>query len=314
MIVDIVNGFLGSGKTTFIQHMVKQISPLERVVVLVNDFGVVGIDGVLLSGEGLDVVEMTSGCVCCTLAPDLSAQLLKIATRLKPDRVVIEPTGVASIQGLLSVVGGLRLEKHVEAVKVILLLDAADVLSFGENIPSFLRSQIARADVVIINKCDLVPFAAVREIKKAVSTANRCSVVIAAKFGQVAPDQMDAPPDSGGLASGGGGESSSLRRINKNKYSESIAAYQSFSREYPGMFDAKKIEHFFRGFSQLGIIRAKGVFHCAGVWSRIDYVPTSGVTVKELGEGHEKSRVLIIGRGLNSALLERNMQNCLVQP
>lgn len=313
MIVDIVNGFLGSGKTTFIQNLIRQLNPLEKVVILVNEFGEVGIDGVLMAKGGLDVVELTSGCVCCTLAPDLASQLLKIATQIRPDRVIIEPTGVASVQGLLSIVGSLRLEKYVEAVKVILLLDAADIEAFCGALPPFLESQIARADEVVINKCDLVSTSAVREIRKAVSKINsRCSVA-AASFGQVSRDQTDTPPGPGGHKGRGGDECPRLYRHDQ-KLSEGVAAYQSFSREYQGIFDIKKLEAFFYNISKDIILRAKGIFFCAGGWRRVDYVPSSGVTVKELEEGYEKSRVLIIGRSFDRSRLDQGILKCLKQP
>lgn len=311
MIVDIVNGFLGSGKTTFIQNIIRQINPLEKVVILVNEFGEVGIDGVLLAKDGLDVVELTSGCVCCTLAPDLAAQLLGIATRIKPDRVIIEPTGVATVQGLLSIVGSLRLEKYVEAVKVILLLDAADVQNYHGAYPMFLESQIAHADVVVVNKSDLVSSSAVKKIQKAVSGINRRSSVIVTTFGQVTPDQMDTPPDPGDYKGGGGGECSHHHRHLEQNFTEGVSAYQSFSREYPGIFDMKKLKAFFYSLSQSEVIRAKGIFFCAGGWRRVDYVPSAGVTVKELKESYEKSRVLIIGRNLGGSRLDKKLLECL---
>lgn len=313
MIVDIVNGFLGSGKTTFIQNIIRQMVPLEKLVILVNEFGEIGIDGMLLARDHSEVVELTSGCVCCTLAADLGRQLLDIATRLKPDRVIIEPTGVATIQGLLSVVGSLRLEKHVEAIKVIFMVDAAESEIFQGGYPMFWESQIARADVVVINKTDLVSPSAVREIRRSVSAINGRARIIETKFGEAAPEQMGAPPVPGDL-NGGGDEYLHHQHHHNHSDDRKIPDYQSFSKEYREIFDMNKLEAFFRNLSspaQGEVIRAKGIFRGADGFRRIDYVPASGVTVNDLGGVFNSSRVLVIGRGFMTSDLEKKLQDCL---
>lgn len=313
MLVDIVNGFLGSGKTTLIQNLVAQLIPLERVVILVNEFGEIGIDGILLAGDDLDVVELTSGCVCCTLAADMGRQLQKIATRLKPDRVIIEPTGVATIQGVMAIVGSLRLEKYVKAVKVVLMLDAAEMQNYGGDYPAFFESQITRADVVIINKCDMVPLSAVSEIRKWISTVNRRSRILETKFGKVSLEQMDAPPVSSDLT-GGGGENLHHQHHHDRYIERNTPGYRSFSREYREVFDKSGLEYFFLTLKNLmpgEVIRAKGIFRCAEGFIRVDYVPASGVTVSDLGDGFKNSRVLIIGHDFIDSELDKKLQACL---
>lgn len=309
MLVDIVNGFLGSGKTTFIRHMVGQLVPLERIVILVNEFGEVGIDGALLAQDGPGVVELTSGCICCSLAPDLGRQLLGIATGINPDRVIIEPTGVATIQGLLSVVGSLKLEKYIEAVKVILLIDAAEFKDFQSDYPAFVEAQISLAHTVIINKCDLVSEAAVREIRRTISTINPQATVLSSTFGQVALEQMGAPPDRGGLHAGGGGDVCH-RHLHHHNHGKGVPTYQSFSRLYEGLFDPDRLVGFFRDLAQSGVMRAKGIFRCPEGWQRIDLVPSTGVTAVPLTGSFNNSRVLIIGSGLNTTRLAGSLEKC----
>ncbi|MGB9903350.1 MAG: CobW family GTP-binding protein [Desulfotomaculales bacterium] len=310
MLVDIVNGFLGSGKTTFIRHMARLLVPLERIVILVNEFGEVGIDGALLTNEGLGVVEMTSGCICCSLAPDLGRQLLNIATGVNPDRVIIEPTGVATIQGLLSAVGSLKLEKYIEAVKVIFLIDAAEFKDyFQTGCPAFLEAQISLAHTVIINKCDLVSEADAREIRQTISTINPQATVLSSTFGQVALEQMGAPPAQGGLDAGGGGDSSH-RHLHHHNHEKMFPTYQSFSRLYEGLFDPDRLLVFFRNLSQSGVIRAKGIFRCPEGWRRIDFVPSTGVITAPLAGSFANSRVLVIGSAIDPATLSGNLEKC----
>jgi len=314
LLVDIVNGFLGSGKTTFIQNLLKQLVPLERIVILVNEFGEVGIDGVLLVQDHLDVVELASGCICCSLAPDLGRQLFDIATKVKPDRVIIEPTGVATIQGLLSVVGSLRLEKYVEAIKVILLIDGAEFKDSYAGYQLFVESQIPLADIVIINKCDLIPPAVVQEIRKMISAIKQRATVLATKFGQVTLEQMGTPPTPGDLDNGGGGRC--LRHHHHHDHFEKkIPTYQTFSRKYHGIFNLKKLKTFFDNFVNLPqgqVVRAKGIFQCPEGWQRIDFVPATGIVITPLAGSFEQSRVLIIGLDLNHLNLAENLQKCLL--
>lgn len=310
MLVDIVNGFLGSGKTTFIRHLARLLVPLERIVILVNEFGEVGIDGALLANDGLGVVELTSGCICCSLAPDLGRQLLGIATGIGPDRVIIEPTGVATIQGLLSVVGSLKLEKYIEAVKVIFLIDAAEFKDyFQTGCPAFLEAQISLAHTVIINKCDLVSEADAREIRQTISTINPQATVLSSTFGQVALEQMGAPPAQGGLDAGGGGDFSH-RHLQHHNHEKMFPTYQSFSRLYEGLFDPDRLVGFFRDLAQSGVMRAKGIFRCPEGWQRIDFVPSTGVITALLAGSFDNSRVLIIGSALDPATLAGNLEKC----
>ncbi|MCL6447872.1 MAG: GTP-binding protein [Armatimonadetes bacterium] len=314
MLVDIVNGFLGSGKTTFIQNLVKQLVPLERIVILVNEFGDIGIDGALLAKDDLEVVELTSGCICCSLAPDLGRQLLKIATKIKPDRVIIEPTGVATIQGLLSVVGGLRLEKYVEAIKVILLIDGVEFTDFHAGYQTFMESQISLADVVIINKCDLIPSAVVREIRKTISKINQRAIVLDTKYGQVALEQMGTPPVPGDL-NDGGGDRCLRHHHHHDDFEKKITTYQTFTRKDHGIFDLNRLKKYFDSFGSLSqgqVVRAKGIFRCPEGWQRIDFVPASGTIITPLAENFDQSRVLIIGQNLVHSNLAENLQKCLL--
>lgn len=314
MLVDIVNGFLGSGKTTFIQNLVKKLVPLERIVILVNDFGEVCIDGALLAQDDLDVVELASGCICCSLAADLGRQLFDIATRVRPDRVIVEPTGVATIQGLLSVIGSLRLEKYIEAVKVILLIDAAEFKDFHAGYRTFVESQISLADIVIINKCDLVSAAEAREIRKTISTVNQRATIVETTFGQVALEEMGAPPAPGDLPGGGG----DIRlRHHHHHHEKRLPTYQSFSREYEGVFDLKSLQNYFQSLNSLlqgKVVRAKGIFQCPEGWQRIDFVPATGTKTTPVTYNSGNSRVLIIGLDLNHLTLAGDLEKCRVTP
>lgn len=310
MIIDIVHGFLGSGKTTFIQQLLEQLTPLEKVVILVNEFGQAGIDGVLLKQGGNEVVELSSGCICCTLKADLSRQVTEIASLIAPDRLVIEPSGVATIQNLLGILGGLRLEPYVQAVRVICIVDVADFLDLYGASPLFVRTQLEQANIIIINKCDLVTEDEAGKIKQEISLINEQAVVLLTQYGRVGLEQLDAPPVSADPASNGGG----ILPRHPNHESFETTHYHSFSRQTADTFSRSALRQFFTllGDPSLGhIIRAKGIFKYTQGWMRLDFLPDT-VNEMELAGEFEYSRVVVIGYNLDHDRLAGELSRCIL--
>ena len=102
--VDIVSGFLGAGKTTFIKQLINEVYAGQKLVLIENEFGEIGIDGGFLKDAGVEITEMNSGCICCTLVGDFSVALKKVMTDLKPDRIIIEPSGVGKLSDVVKAV------------------------------------------------------------------------------------------------------------------------------------------------------------------------------------------------------------------
>jgi G3E family GTPase len=147
----IVCGLLGSGKTTFIQNFLR--GSTEKAVVLVNDFGSAGIDGEIFSANGIESVELPSGCVCCTLKFDLITTIEKILATFAPAHLLIEPSGIASPSGVLEALDLLR----ISPVMVIGIVDATEFIDLhGAGMyGSFFQDQVVNSDIILINKTDL---------------------------------------------------------------------------------------------------------------------------------------------------------------
>jgi len=156
MIVDIIFGFLGSGKTTFITRILNEWGQKEKIVVLVNEFGEVGVDGELLKDRGGNVVEMPSGCICCTLQADFKKQLKEIIEDIHPQRIIVEPTGVATIGQIRSIVEAQAFEKVIRIIHNVLVVDAAGFMGLYKANRHFVESQVKSAHVVLLNKIDRV--------------------------------------------------------------------------------------------------------------------------------------------------------------
>lgn len=165
---------LGSGKTTFIGHLLRDTR--ERAVVLVNDFGALGIDGEVFSAEGIEAFELPSGCVCCTLKHDLVTTVGRIRQTLAPEHLVIEPSGVASPSAVLEALAA----DGIGPVTVVGLVDASEFLEShrAEAYGTFFLDQIVNADVILVNKADLCGEAGAAETARVIESLNPRALVL----------------------------------------------------------------------------------------------------------------------------------------
>ena len=151
----LLSGFLGSGKTTLLKQILNWESDLTGTIVIVNEFGEVGIDGSLLKDTGSHVVELTSGCICCTLSADLQQSLEKIYEQFSPERILIESSGLADPTAITTVLNQGQLGQHLTLQKIITVLDA-DLWEARENFGSLFFNQLEMANVILLNKIDLL--------------------------------------------------------------------------------------------------------------------------------------------------------------
>jgi len=192
MTVDVVFGFLGSGKTTFITRVLTEWGDREKIVVLVNEFGDVGIDGAILQGLGGNVIEMPSGCICCTLQADFRSQILEIFQTIRPQRVIIEPTGVATIGQIRSILQAQLFEEAIETIHYVLVADATGFMELYRANPGFVESQARGAHLILLNKCDRVDRTKAILIRSALSALNTEAPVLMTEFGAVDWGQYQA--------------------------------------------------------------------------------------------------------------------------
>jgi G3E family GTPase len=182
----LVGGFLGAGKTTFILEQLKSAG--ARVAVLVNEFGRLGIDGDLIRAKGgIDVVEMPGGCICCTQRLGLLESIRSIAREIAPELLLIEPSGVAEISELLQVLSDPSLERVIRVDAVITILDAETFLEFSEPeaFGLFFLDQLQSADLIVINKADLVSPELLCEVERRVALLNPAALTVTAEFCQM---------------------------------------------------------------------------------------------------------------------------------
>jgi G3E family GTPase len=173
MNITIISGLLGAGKTTFIHHVVKHIK--GKTIVLVNDFGDAGIDGEILLSQGIESIEMPSGCICCTLKDDLMTTIKKIQETFRPEHLIIEPSGIASLTGVLETLTAM----HIAEETVVGIVDAAEFANLYESrmYGPYLEDQIKNSDVILINKIDLAEAAMIEKTIHIIENINPAALL-----------------------------------------------------------------------------------------------------------------------------------------
>ncbi len=153
--IDIFSGFLGAGKTTLIKKLIKEAYAGEKIVLIENEFGEIGIDGGFLEDAGINITEMNSGCICCSLVGDFSKALVKVANEYSPERIVIEPSGVGKLSDVIKAVA----EANVPDAKINALcavVDASKCKMYMKNFGEFFNDQVQNASCIVLSHTDNV--------------------------------------------------------------------------------------------------------------------------------------------------------------
>lgn len=152
--IDIVSGFLGAGKTTLIKKLLKEVLADTKVVLIENEFGEIGIDGGFLKEAGIEIKEMNSGCICCSLVGDFGASLREVLDTYTPERVLIEPSGVGKLSDVMKAVQGAMADRDVELNSAVAVVDACKCKMYIKNFGEFFVNQIEHAGTIILSRTD----------------------------------------------------------------------------------------------------------------------------------------------------------------
>lgn len=150
--IDIISGFLGAGKTTFIKQLINQVYVGEKIVLIENEFGEIGIDGGFLKDAGIEITEMNSGCICCTLVGDFSEALQKVLEEYHPDRVIIEPSGVGKLSDIVKAIEDVKEKAEIEICGKIAVVDGKKAKLYLKNFGEFFRDQVEHASTIVISR------------------------------------------------------------------------------------------------------------------------------------------------------------------
>lgn len=152
--IDIVSGFLGAGKTTLIKKLLKEALAGTKVVLIENEFGEIGVDGGFLKEAGIEIKEMNSGCICCSLVGDFGTSLNEVLDTYAPERILIEPSGVGKLSDVMKAVQGAMKDRDVELNSAVAVVDASKCKMYIKNFGEFFVNQIEHAGTIILSRTD----------------------------------------------------------------------------------------------------------------------------------------------------------------
>mgnify|MGYP001114949150 CR=1 FL=1 len=150
--IDIISGFLGAGKTTFIKKMLEEVFEGEKIVLIENEFGEIGIDGGFLKDSGIEISELNSGCICCSLVGDFGKNLREVMERFHPERILIEPSGVGKLSDVMKAVRDVAVHLDVELNSSVTVVDVKKCKMYMKNFGEFFNNQIENANTIILSR------------------------------------------------------------------------------------------------------------------------------------------------------------------
>jgi len=334
--VEIVAGFLGAGKTTFMRRRLADLAAADqavsgKTVVLVNDFSSVGIDGSLLNDQGADVVELPNGCICCSLRDDLARQLQETVARWSPDRVLIEPSGVADIASLIGVMARPELSPYVKAMHVTTVIDAGAFLADYATLPAHFAAQARLASTLVINKADVVSPAQRNVVAETLRRLNPAVTIVTARYGVVdaepvavlalvetCTDQHCSHEDHGHHQHAAHDHHDHEHHDHEHAHDHagSELGFTSWNTELRAACDADALQGLLEMIARGkygDIVRVKGLAKSGAGWLHFDVAGgRPSITAFAAAPG-EQPRVVVIGRSIETDDLTAAFADCSVQ-
>ena len=187
--VDIISGFLGAGKTTFIKKLINDVYQGQQIVLIENEFGEIGIDGTFMNNAGIEVTEINSGCICCSLVGDFEASLKEVLETYHPDRIIIEPSGVGKLSDVIKAVGDVNSDE-LELDNYIAVIDAKKCRLYTKNFGEFFNNQIEYASLIILSRTQNVTEYQLDECIKIIKDHNDKANIITTPWDQLTKETL----------------------------------------------------------------------------------------------------------------------------
>ena len=189
--IDIISGFLGAGKTTLIKKLIKEALSGQKLVLIENEFGEIGIDGGFLKEAGIEITEMNSGCICCTLVGDFGTALRDVITKYEPDRIIIEPSGVGKLSDVIKAVADVKKDLDtVELNSFIAVVDAEKTNMYMKNFGEFFNDQIENANTIVLSRTGKTSESKLEKAVAAIKEHNDKAVIITTDWESLTGEQI----------------------------------------------------------------------------------------------------------------------------
>ena len=188
--VDVISGFLGAGKTTFIKELINKVFVGEKLVLIENEFGEIGIDGGFLKDAGIEITEMNSGCICCTLVGDFSKALQRVLEEYHPDRVIIEPSGVGKLSDIVKAIEDVKRDADIEISGRITVVDGKKAKMYLKNFGEFFQDQVAHASTIVISRTQSMSPEKIEECVHMLREENKEAAIISTPWEELGKDAI----------------------------------------------------------------------------------------------------------------------------
>lgn len=188
--VDIISGFLGAGKTTFIKKLLSDVWAGEKLVLIENEFGEIGIDGGFLKDAGIEITEMNSGCICCTLVGDFSKALVKVLDEYHPDRVIIEPSGVGKLSDVARAIEAVEKDADIEIDGRITVVDGKKTKMYMKNFGEFFKDQVEHASTIVVSRTQMMTDEKVEECVHTLREENAEATIISTPWDELGKEAI----------------------------------------------------------------------------------------------------------------------------
>ena len=317
--IDIVSGFLGAGKTTFIKRVLETVKN-EKTVLIENEFGEVGIDGGFLEDSGIEIKEMNSGCICCSLVGDFTSNLQEILEKYEPERVIIEPSGVGKLSDVMKAVELVESKLSIEPGKSVTVVDASKCKMYAKNFGEFFNNQIQYADIIVLSRTDITDDKKQANAIEIVRQINPGAKIITTPLKELDNDQIfEILEKDTDLAK------QMIEEVKNNHHEHghhhehgeacgcghhhhhADEVFESWGKEQIAKLGRQKLEDILEKLSESSeygvVLRAKGMLELDdNTWAYFDLVPGE----VELREGRPcyTSKACVIGADLDKAKLE----------
>lgn len=319
--VDIISGFLGAGKTTFIRRLIEQVFEGEKLVLIENEFGEIGIDGGFLKDAGIEVTEMNSGCICCTLVGDFSKALKKVIEEYQPDRVIIEPSGVGKLSDVARAVEDVKEDADIEITGRVTVVDGKKAKMYMKNFGEFFEDQVEHASVIVVSRTQMMSGEKVEECVHMLREKNKEAAIISTPWEELGKEAiMRALEHSAelndllehqccghahnhhghdGCCGHDSHEHHEGHHHHRHHHADDV--FTSWGRETAHKYTDEELDYLVKALSETDaygtILRSKGIVPMSdGSWRQFDLVPEEH-EVRE-GQADYTGRVCVIGTDL----------------
>ena len=314
--VDIISGFLGAGKTTFIKQLIEQVFTGEKLVLIENEFGEIGIDGGFLKDAGIEITEMNSGCICCTLVGDFSKALQKVLEDYRPDRVLIEPSGVGKLSDIVKAIEKVKKNAEIEIGGKITVVDGKNAKLYLKNFGEFFEDQVKHASTIVVSRTQMMTNEKVEECVRMLRDENGDAAIITTPWERLGKEAICHALEHGA-------EIEELLHHHDHDHEEDCCGhghhghhhhhhadeiFMSWGKETAHKYTDEELDFLLKALSETEgygtILRSKGIIPMDdGTWKQFDLVPEE-YEVRE-GQADYTGRVCVIGTDLKEEELMR---------